>query len=173
MRNHWGSVDYFKAPGEGEGWCIHPRERIYANLCGVCIQGDKNTATFTMDIEQYTTSFADLTKQAAEDCQITAYKSIFPSSGHIPDSPRFVRGKPIPHAKKYTAVGGYLVGLSSSLIDEKVIDRFRIEVDTVALGLGSFVLMAISTCFCEHAHEGFLLILWAYICPPLFPPNNK
>jgi hypothetical protein len=66
-----------EAPGEGEGWCIDPRKQVYANLCGVCIQGDKNT-TFTMDIEQYTTSFADLAKQAAEDHQITAYKVYLP-----------------------------------------------------------------------------------------------
>ncbi|KAJ7259394.1 hypothetical protein C8J57DRAFT_1233745 [Mycena rebaudengoi] len=137
-----------EAPGEGEGWYIDPRERVYANLCGVCVQSDKNSATFTMDVEQYTTSFTDLAKQVAEDPTLIAFKStksIFPISGYIPDSPRYSRGKPIPHAKKYTAVGGYLAGMSSSLQDDKAVDRFRIEVDTVALGLGSFVPMAVST----------------------------
>ncbi|KAJ7238905.1 hypothetical protein C8J57DRAFT_1373219 [Mycena rebaudengoi] len=129
----------------GQGWCIDPRERVYARVCGVVIEDDKKKATFTMDAEQYTSSFADLAKQAAQDPKITAQKSIFPIFGYIPDSPRFGTKKPVPFAKKFTSFGGYLVGLSSELEGEKLIECFRIEVDTIALGLGTFVPMAVST----------------------------
>ncbi|KAJ7206981.1 hypothetical protein C8J57DRAFT_1541129 [Mycena rebaudengoi] len=70
-----------EAPGEGEDWCIDPHEHIYANICGACVEGDKNSGMFTMDLEQYTTSFADLAKQATQDPASSPTSPSSPSQG--------------------------------------------------------------------------------------------
>ncbi|KAJ6462875.1 hypothetical protein C8R45DRAFT_1107949 [Mycena sanguinolenta] len=133
-------------------------QRPYVNVCGAVTRSDTTAATFTLDVEQYTTAFADQAKQAAEDAKKRAVdaaanptttfaaapiplKSVFPVTGHIPDSPRYKSKKPVPWVKRFVSFGGYITGVSAALEGETIKERFLIDVENIAF-LGSFTPLA-------------------------------
>ncbi|KAJ6575295.1 hypothetical protein B0H19DRAFT_1128079 [Mycena capillaripes] len=119
-------------------WTIDPRQRVSVHVCCAVTTDNQQAATFTATPEQYTSAFAD-TKRAAETNGVPFPKSTFPLLGSIPDSHRF-KGikKPTPYSNRYCGFTGYLTGMSSALEGTKVVDRFTIDVDTVAF-LGNVV----------------------------------
>ncbi|KAJ7241920.1 hypothetical protein B0H12DRAFT_1236876 [Mycena haematopus] len=119
-------------------WSIDPRQRVSVHVCCAVTSSNQQAATFTAAPEQFTFAFADV-KKAAEKSQSSFPKSVFPLSATIPDSHRFKGStKPTPYSNKYCGFTGYLTGMSSELEGSKVIDRFTIEVDTIAF-LGNVV----------------------------------
>ncbi|KAJ7653366.1 hypothetical protein DFH06DRAFT_949069, partial [Mycena polygramma] len=113
-------------------WTIDPCQQVSVHVCCTVTTDDQAAATFTATPEQYTSAFADA-KRAAEAEGNRAQPSAFPLIGYIPDSHRFQNvKKPTPFSKRYCGFTGFLTGVSSALECEKMVDRFRIEVDTVA-----------------------------------------
>ncbi|KAJ7610541.1 hypothetical protein DFH06DRAFT_1148086 [Mycena polygramma] len=107
-------------------------KHVSVHVCCTVTTDDQAAATFTATPEQYTSAFADA-KRAAEAEGNRVQPSAFPLIGYIPDSHRFQNvKKPTPFSKRYCGFTGFLTGVSSALECEKMVDRFRIEVDTVA-----------------------------------------
>ncbi|KAJ7866144.1 hypothetical protein B0H13DRAFT_1898261 [Mycena leptocephala] len=102
---------------------------------------DQATATFTAAPEQFTAAFADA-KRAAE-AAIPYRSNPLPSdclhSGFAPLQGR--EKEPTPYANRYCGFSGYLAGVRGALEGEKMVDRFYIEVDTIAF-LGNVVATA-------------------------------
>jgi hypothetical protein len=115
--------------------------RAQVKVCGAVTHSDSNAATFTLDVEQYTTAFAEQQKLAATDPAVVVQKSVLHVLGFIPDSPRYKSKKPVPWTKRYVSFGGYLTGISASLEGETLQERFRGEVDHIAF-LGTFTPLA-------------------------------
>ncbi|KAJ7905214.1 hypothetical protein B0H13DRAFT_2334159 [Mycena leptocephala] len=115
--------------------------RAYVNVCGAVIRSDSNAATFTLDAEQYTAAFAEQQKLASTGPTVVAQKSVLPVLCFIPDSPRYKAKKPVPWAKRYISLGGYLAGVSASLEGETLQEHFRIEVENIAF-LGTYTPLA-------------------------------
>ncbi|KAJ7877671.1 hypothetical protein B0H13DRAFT_1893045 [Mycena leptocephala] len=111
--------------------------RAYVNVCGAVIRSDSSAATFTLDAEQYTAAFAEQQKLASTGPTVVAQKSVLPVLGFIPDSPHYKAKKPVPWAKQYISLGGYLAGVSASLEGETLQERFCIEVENIAF-LGTY-----------------------------------
>ncbi|KAJ7842111.1 hypothetical protein B0H14DRAFT_3692817 [Mycena olivaceomarginata] len=113
-------------------WTINPCQQICVHVCCAVTSDDQKAATFTAAPEQYTSIAADA-KRAAEENGRLAARSVFPLSAYIEDSPRFKSGiKPTPYAKRYCGFSGFLTGISGALEGEKMVDMFRIAVDTIA-----------------------------------------
>ncbi|KAJ7878395.1 hypothetical protein B0H14DRAFT_3858844 [Mycena olivaceomarginata] len=113
-------------------WTINPCQQIGVHVCCAVTSDDQKAATFTAAPEQYTSIAADAKRTAEENGRVAA-KSVFPLSAYIEDSPSFKNGsKPTPFAKRYCGFTGFLTGMSSALEGEKMVDRFRISVDTIA-----------------------------------------
>ncbi|KAJ7926432.1 hypothetical protein B0H13DRAFT_1862264 [Mycena leptocephala] len=123
-------------------WTINPCHRLSVYVCCAVATSDQATATFTAAPEQFTAAFADA-KRAAEAAHTIPLKSLFPLIACIPDSHRFKDGKkkPTPYANRYCGFSGYLAGVRGALEGEKMVDRFYIEVDTIAF-LGNIVAAA-------------------------------
>ncbi|KAJ7751023.1 hypothetical protein B0H14DRAFT_3602853 [Mycena olivaceomarginata] len=115
--------------------------RAQVKVCGAVTHSDSNAATFTLDVEQYTTAFAEQQKLAATDPAVVVQKSVLHVLGFIPDSPRYKSKKPVPWTKRYVSFGGYLTGISASLEGETLQERFRVEVNHIAF-LGTFTPLA-------------------------------
>ncbi|KAF8181233.1 hypothetical protein K438DRAFT_1976330 [Mycena galopus ATCC 62051] len=98
--------------------------RAYVTICGA-----------------YTSAFAEQHKLATEKGTVFAAKSGFPIVGHFPDIPRYKTKKPVPWAKKFVSLGGYLTGISTALEGSSLVERFQVEVDNIAF-LGSFTPLA-------------------------------
>ncbi|KAJ7484048.1 hypothetical protein B0H11DRAFT_2416331 [Mycena galericulata] len=113
-------------------WTINPCQQLCVHICCAVTSDDQTAATFTAAPEQYTSIAADA-KRAAEDKGEVAAKSIFPLTGFFEDSPRFKNcKKPTPYTDRYCGFSGFLIGISSALEEKKMVDRFRIVVDTIA-----------------------------------------
>ncbi|KAJ7431114.1 hypothetical protein B0H11DRAFT_1920008 [Mycena galericulata] len=113
-------------------WTINPCQQLCVHICCAVTSDDQTAATFTAAPEQYTSIAADA-KRAAEDKGEVAAKSIFPLTGFFEDSPRFKNcKKPTPYTDRYCGFSGLLTGISSALEEKKMVDRFRIAVDTIA-----------------------------------------
>ncbi|KAJ7680092.1 hypothetical protein B0H14DRAFT_3908248 [Mycena olivaceomarginata] len=96
-------------------WTINPCQQICVHVCCAVTSDDQKAATFTAAPEQYTSIAADAKRAAEENGRLAA-------SGI----------KPTPYAKRYCGFSGFLTGISGALEGEKMVDRFRIAVDTIA-----------------------------------------
>jgi hypothetical protein len=94
-----------------------------------------------VDAEQYTAAFTEQQKLATTDPTVAAQKSVLPVLGFIPDSPRYKSKKPVPWAKRYISLGGFLAGVSVSSEGETLQECFRIEVENIAF-LGTYTPLA-------------------------------
>ncbi|KAJ7638113.1 hypothetical protein B0H17DRAFT_1149254 [Mycena rosella] len=121
---------------------IDPRQRAYVHLCGAVFNPNGDTATFSLDADQYTASFRETQKEAKDKHQPVP-RSYFPADCIIPDSPRYANTKkPVPFNKRFVMLTGYITGVTSTL-EKTVKERFCIDVDNIAF-LGSQTAPAIS-----------------------------
>ncbi|KAJ7831039.1 hypothetical protein B0H13DRAFT_1915658 [Mycena leptocephala] len=116
-------------------WTINPCHRLSVYVCCAVATSDQATATFTAAPEQFTAAFSDA-KRAAEAAHTIPLKSLFPLIACIPDSHRFKDGKMKP-TPMLTGIAAFL----ATLPGEKMVNRFYIEVDTIAF-LGNVVATA-------------------------------
>lgn len=113
-------------------WTIDPRQQVCVHVCCLVTTDDQRAGTFTATPEQYTSVAADA-KRAQEEKGEVVHKPTFPLCGYFEDLPRFSKSKkPTPYSNRYCGFSGFLTGMSSALEGEKMVDRFRISVDTVA-----------------------------------------
>ncbi|KAF8147177.1 hypothetical protein K438DRAFT_1780262 [Mycena galopus ATCC 62051] len=101
--------------------------RAYMHISGAVIKSDTATASFHLDVQQYTGSRGS----DEELCRCHA-PSIFPVLGVIPSFSRFKSGKPVPYVNRLVMFGGFLTGISEDLGHSGLKKRFRIEVDNIA-----------------------------------------
>ncbi|KAF8175027.1 hypothetical protein K438DRAFT_1979913 [Mycena galopus ATCC 62051] len=112
--------------------------RAYMHISGAVIKSDTATASFHLDVQQYTGAYADLANKAKEVAAQTKSSvavtppSIFPVLGVIPSFSRFKSGKPVPYVNRLVMFGGFLTGISEDLGHSGLKKRFRIEVDNIA-----------------------------------------
>ncbi|KAJ7250492.1 hypothetical protein B0H12DRAFT_1324237 [Mycena haematopus] len=118
--------------------------RPYVFVSGAVTRSDNNAGTFTLDREQWTNAFNDHAKVQATENSAAApkaqLKSVFSVIGFFADTARYKK-KPVPWVKRYVSLGGYLSGIASSLEGETMRERFRVEVDNIAL-LGTYTPLA-------------------------------
>ncbi|KAJ7077373.1 hypothetical protein B0H15DRAFT_805192 [Mycena belliarum] len=113
---------------------IDSRQRAYVHLCGAASNPNMDMATFSLDIEQYTSSFRDVQKLAKEKKE-KAPKSLFAANCVIRDSPRYTYiRKPVPFNKRFVMLTGYLVDVDSTLdiTGIKVKQRICVDVENIA-----------------------------------------
>ncbi|KAF8176818.1 hypothetical protein K438DRAFT_1770296 [Mycena galopus ATCC 62051] len=120
-------------------------KKLNVHVCCAVTTDDQSAGIFTATPEQYTSAFADVKRAAAEEsagrgsgsvpAKALAKKTCFPVVGYfVLDSSHLsnAKKKPIPYSGRYCGFSGYLTGMSSALEGQKMIDRFRVEVHTVA-----------------------------------------
>ncbi|KAJ7732792.1 hypothetical protein DFH07DRAFT_755148 [Mycena maculata] len=118
---------------ENNRWNINPAQLMTVHVCCVVTKDDQKAATFQGEPEQYTIA---LPMPSAGE---TPPKSFFPFLAYIPDSPRFNdTKKPTPFTNKFSGFMGYLTGVSGALEGEQMVDRFRIEVETISF-MGNYM----------------------------------
>ncbi|KAJ7821554.1 hypothetical protein B0H14DRAFT_2599175 [Mycena olivaceomarginata] len=116
-------------------------QRAYVHLAGAAMNPNTDTATWSMEADQYTAAIRDIQKEAKDSGKVQP-RSFFPATCTIPDSSRYTSStktkKPVPFNKHYVMVAGFLTDITSVLdtTDSKIKDRFCIEVGNVAF-LGS------------------------------------
>ncbi|KAJ7482768.1 hypothetical protein FB451DRAFT_1170625 [Mycena latifolia] len=124
---------------------IDTRQRPYVHLAGVALKPDFNATTFTIDSDQYTSSFREAQKVAKDKKEPVCGRSFFPADCIIHDSPRYaIIKKPIPFNRHFVMFTGYIAGISSSLENSEIKERFCIDVENVAF-LGTSNLAQAST----------------------------
>lgn len=107
----------------------------YMHVTGVAIEPSQQNATFKVDVDQFTTTFA-----AFKACNPDA-TSILPVMAHVPDTPRWKKKKPIPWNNRYVTFAGHLRGVTSTLENESVVERFKVDIDNISF-LGNYVPIA-------------------------------
>ena len=90
-------------------------------LSGVAMNCDKQTSTFTLDIEQYISAF----KEAKN------FKPTTLLTCNIPDSPKYKQGKPIPYNRRYVTVSGFLSDVTYKKNTVDVVEHFNITVELI------------------------------------------
>ncbi|KAJ7367129.1 hypothetical protein DFH08DRAFT_949114 [Mycena albidolilacea] len=96
-----------------------------------------DTATWSMEADQYTVAIWDIQKEAKDSGKVQL-RSFFPATCTILDSSHYTLStktkKPVPFDKHYVMVAGFLTDITSVLdtTDSKIKDCFCIEVGNVA-----------------------------------------
>lgn len=87
----------------------------------------KEAATFEVNVEQYISCATSdpSTKQAGGRSKITTRFLC-----HIPDSPKYRNGKPLPGNKRWVTIGGHVTGVEKSN-EKSEVEQFRINVENV------------------------------------------
>ncbi|KAK7016087.1 hypothetical protein R3P38DRAFT_2786463 [Favolaschia claudopus] len=118
----------FGAPDDVD---VDLRQRLYMHIAGAAINPDSTAATWTMDADQYTSTFREASKKLPKSAKLRSY---MPVKCTIPDGSRYANSqKPVPYKGRYLMATGYLADLTSTLgNDGKIVERFCIEVDNVA-----------------------------------------
>ena len=103
--------------------CIPP----YFQVTGVAMEVSKAEATFEVNVEQYISSTkSDPSQQAGGRSKPTTRFLC-----HIPDSPRYRNGKPMPSNNRWVTICGYVTGVDMSS-DNSEVEQFRINIENVA-----------------------------------------
>lgn len=104
----------------------------------------KQEGTFDIDVEHYISSLKDVKLNSKP------VKPSVPISCFFPDSPRYKQGKPVPYAKRYVAVTGFLTDVSYVSDSEDQILRFHLKVELINfLGQQSGALTLPNSLDCE------------------------
>ncbi|KAJ7036387.1 hypothetical protein C8F04DRAFT_1394265 [Mycena alexandri] len=131
-----GDIQFLFYLGHPDEAGLDPNQRAYVHICGVALNPNVDTATFTVDADQYTSAVRDAQKEAKANNKPLP-KSFFPTSCTIRDSPRYEHvKKPVPFNKRYVMLAGYLTDITSSLSGNTVKDTFCVDVENICF-LGS------------------------------------
>ncbi|KAJ7264243.1 hypothetical protein C8J57DRAFT_1512318 [Mycena rebaudengoi] len=112
---------YFKSADDDT---TYPAKGLYKCDFMICLlqaEDPEDPEWTTAEPEQYISANADA-KRAAEESNKVAPKSVFPPFWLLPRLALL----------EYAGFSGYLAGINSAFEGEKMMDRFRIEVDTIA-----------------------------------------
>ncbi|PPR02986.1 hypothetical protein CVT24_012191 [Panaeolus cyanescens] len=125
------SDDMYVAP-DIPSFEIDARQTPVVILAGVASNIQKDSSTFSVEIEQYISCLKpnktdNNTSTSKSRVQVTSF------SCFIPDSPRYRNGKPMPSNNRYVNVFGFLTDLIASAQKRKVglIDAFEVEVNNI------------------------------------------
>jgi hypothetical protein len=100
----------------------------YFHVTGVAMAVSKAEATFELNVEQYIScpKSDPSTKQAGGRSKPTTRFFC-----HIPDSPKYRSGKPMPGNNRWVTIGGYVTGVRRSS-DNSEVEQFQIKVENLA-----------------------------------------
>ncbi|KAF8145473.1 hypothetical protein K438DRAFT_1630060 [Mycena galopus ATCC 62051] len=130
-----GDIQWLFPLGLPDDVDVDMRRRPYVHIAGAVMDPKEPTVTWSMEADQYTSSFRELQKAAQG-----LTRSFFPAFCTIKDSQCYSNNKkPVPYNKCYLMVAGYLTDFKSTMDNTgKVKDFFGIDVENVAF-LGSQV----------------------------------
>lgn len=102
------------------------------HLAGTSFKGEKTTATFEVNPEQWVSTLKDV-KSSLQTLPV------FPVLATIQDSPRYTNGrKPIPGDRRYIFVSGCLTGVERNKDSTPM--KFRVDVESIAfLGTATII----------------------------------
>ncbi|KAJ7358090.1 hypothetical protein DFH08DRAFT_801938 [Mycena albidolilacea] len=124
-----GDVQFLHLIGTPDEVDFDMRQRAYVHLAGAAMNPNADTATWSMEADQYTATIRDIQKEAKDSGKVQP-RSFFPATCTIPDSSRYTSStktkKPVPFNKHYVMVAGFLTNITSVLdaTDSKIKDRF-------------------------------------------------
>jgi protein tyrosine/serine phosphatase len=110
--------------------CMRP----YFHVTGVATEVSKAEATFEVNVEQYiscaksdpsATSSLDRSKPTTRSKLTTRFFC------HIPDSPKYRSGKPMPAKNRWVTIYGYVTGVDMSS-DNTEVEQFRMNIENIA-----------------------------------------
>ncbi|KAJ6462015.1 hypothetical protein C8R47DRAFT_1202285 [Mycena vitilis] len=128
-----GDIQFLFHLGSPEDIGLDMCQRPYVHLSGVAMNSNAQTATWTVDADQYTSAIREVQKSAKEKGEPVP-RSLFPANCIIQNSQRYTHAKkPVPFNKRYFMLAGYLTDISSKLDNSgKVNDRFCVDVENIS-----------------------------------------